>query len=206
VAVCAPVTGCGLLPGDRIPVDGCGARWLPAVDVSSSPENALPLEAQPHGSAPAMPQISSGPAGAGVRRAWRRNGPGPDHRPRRAGPRRARRPIQSLADRIAGRFSGGGAACWPLASLCFLWQWGTRLVAQVVGRRGPRVMAAWRACVLGAVAGNAFFNWRFQLAIGRARGGLPCPWALATPHSPSPWERAWRLAPACCSAVAMRSR
>jgi len=189
-----------------------------AVGMSPSfhPENPLPAEG---------PQPRHRILGAGM--AFNLSGPAlvlevpPGWRPKKrpwpgsialveARRRRAGADPRASADPVAGRFSVVGAALGPWPRLWFLvGSGGTRFC-------GPKVLAAAPGrvhggmgghAVLGAVAGNAFFTGRFKLANCRARGACPCALGPGRRPPPSPWERAWRLAPACCfPAVAMRSR
>jgi len=126
---------------------------------------------------------SSGPAGAEVAPGWRRNGPGPDHRPRSSRAQARARRDPEPRDRIARPFQRGGLLLLALATFGVWWQWGNQVVGPSVGRRAPGFMRHGAGhAVLGAVAGYAF-----SLALQLWR--LPCfvvglPLCLGAGHAP----------------------
>jgi len=134
------------------------------------------------------PCSSSGPAGAGgcaglgARTALGRiQSPSSSSPGAQAPPPRPRRPDCGV--------QRGGAAGWPLATVCVLvavgapgW-WPQVLAAAPQGHGGMGGHA-----VLGAVAGNAFFHWRFNWRIAVLVVACPLvPWAWHGPP-PSPWS------------------
>ncbi|MCX5930840.1 MAG: cation-translocating P-type ATPase [Cyanobacteria bacterium] len=165
-----------LLPGDRVPVDGEVVEGHSAVDVSSLTGEPLPLEAGPGSELMAGMLNLQAPLELEVRRT------GPESTLARiialveqAQARKA--PIQSLADRVAGRFSVA-VLLLALATFVFWWQWGTRLWPQVLmgadhGGHGAH-------SVLGAAATTPF-SLALQLAIAVLVVACPCALGLATP-------------------------
>ena len=167
-----------LLPGDRIPVDGVVLDGCSAVDVSSFTGEPLPLEAQPGTDLAAGMLNLQAPLVLEVRRA------GAETALARiialveqAQARKA--PIQSLADRIAGRFSVV-VLLLALATFVFWWQWGTRLWPQVLAAAPQGHGGMGGHAVLGAVAGTPF-SLALQLAIAVLVVACPCALGLATP-------------------------
>lgn len=167
-----------LLPGDRIPVDGVVLDGCSAVDVSSFTGEPLPLEAQPGTDLAAGMLNLQAPLVLEVRRA------GAETALARiialveqAQVRKA--PIQSLADRIAGRFSVV-VLLLALATFVFWWQWGTRLWPQVLAAAPQGHGGMGGHAVLGAVAGTPF-SLALQLAIAVLVVACPCALGLATP-------------------------
>jgi len=203
VGGCAPVTACAFGTAQfesmvtRV-LDGLARPWF----LPSFHRRTPALEAQPaHGFWPPASQ-SSGPRCACWRCAGlRRNGPCPDHRPRRAGPGARRDPEPRRP--VAGRFS-----VWvlllPWARLCSWLAVGTRLWPQVLAA-APQGHGAGRACCSG--------RWPVRLFLLRFNGVFwwPCPLvALGLPRPPA-IDVAGRLAPAmllplCSGHSTMRPR
>jgi P-type Cu2+ transporter len=162
-----------LLPGDRVPVDGEVVEGHSAVDVSSLTGEPLPLEAGPGSELMAGMLNLQAPLELEVRRT------GPESTLARiialveqAQARKA--PIQSLADRVAGRFSVA-VLLLALATFVFWWQWGTRLWPQVLMGAGHGAHG-----LLGAAATTPF-SLALQLAIAVLVVACPCALGLATP-------------------------
>jgi Cu2+-exporting ATPase len=171
-----------LLPGDRVPVDGMVLDGASAVDVSSLTGEPVPLEAEVGtelvagmlnlqaplelevrhtGSETALARIISLVEQAQARKA----------------------PIQSLADRVAGRFT---VLVLLLASATFLfwWLWGGRIWPQVLTAAGHQAHASHSGMtapmVLGSTADTPF-SLALQLAIAVLVVACPCALGLATP-------------------------
>jgi len=162
-----------LLPGDRVPVDGEVVEGHSAVDVSSLTGEPLPLEAGPGNELMAGMLNLQTPLELEMRRT------GPESTLARiialveqAQARKA--PIQSLADRVAGRFSVA-VLLLALATFVFWWQWGTRLWPQVLMGAGHGAHG-----LLGAAATTPF-SLALQLAIAVLVVACPCALGLATP-------------------------
>ncbi len=165
-----------LLPGDRVPVDAEVVEGHSAVDVSSLTGEPLPLEAGPGSELMAGMLNLQAPLELEVRRT------GPESSLARiialveqAQARKA--PIQSLADRVAGRFSVA-VLLLALATFVFWWQWGTRLWPQVLMGAGHGAHVGHG--VLGATATTPF-SLALQLAIAVLVVACPCALGLATP-------------------------
>nr|WP_255441558.1 MULTISPECIES: cation-translocating P-type ATPase [unclassified Synechococcus] len=166
-----------LLPGDRVPVDGEVVEGHSAVDVSSLTGEPLPLEAGPGSELMAGMLNLQAPLALEVRRT------GPESTLARiialveqAQARKA--PIQSLADRVAGRFTVA-VLLLALATFLFWWQWGTRLWPHVlmgVAQQAPHGGHG----VLGTSATSPF-SLALQLAIAVLVVACPCALGLATP-------------------------
>jgi len=181
-----------LLPGDRVPVDGLVLEGRSAVDVSSLTGEPLPLQAGPGSELAAGSLNLEAPLTLEVLRS------GSDSAVARiialveeAQARKA--PIQGLADRIAGRFSGA-VLLLAAATFLFWWQWGTTLWPQVLlaapaaqahGAHQALGMAAMgpAAMTAGASHGAAMapLPLALQLAISVLVVACPCALGLATP-------------------------
>jgi len=96
-----------------------------------------------------------------------RNGPGPDHRPRRAG--QGAGADQSLATGLPGRLFSVVVLLLALATLCSGWQWGTKVWPRcwAAAPQGHGAWAGMRARAWPVVLFHWRFNWR-----------LPCSWCL----------------------------
>jgi len=173
-----------LLPGDRVPVDGLVLEGRSAVDASSLTGEPLPLQAGPGSELAAGSLNLEAPLTLQVLRS------GSDSAVARiialveeAQARKA--PIQGLADRIAGRFSG---LVLMLAGATFLfwWQWGTKLWPQVL-EAAPSAQAHGGHQAIGMAAGAlhgaamAPLPLALQLAISVLVVACPCALGLATP-------------------------
>jgi len=169
----------------------------------ASPEEPLPLEAQP-GTDLAAACSSSRPRWCWSAPGWRRKRPWPGCialRPSR--PRRARRRSRQPRRPDSGRFQACGAAAGPWATFVFWWQVGHQGCGPGVWPPRPRVMAAGRACRARAVAGTPFSTGAFQLRLAVLVVACPCcPWPG---HAPPPITvgRAGARSVLLCSAVAI---
>ncbi len=186
-----------LLPGDRVPVDGLVLAGHSAVDVSSLTGEPLPLQAGPGSELAAGSLNLEAPLTLEVLRS------GSDSAVARiialveeAQARKA--PIQGLADRIAGRFSGA-VVLLAAATFLFWWQWGTTLWPQVLlaapaaqahGAHQAVGMAATGMAAMGSAAMTAGslhgaamapLSLALQLAISVLVVACPCALGLATP-------------------------
>jgi Cu2+-exporting ATPase len=173
-----------LLPGDRVPVDGLVLEGHSAVDGSSLTGEPLPLQAGPGSELAAGCLNLEAPLTLQVLRS------GSDSAVARiialveeAQARKA--PIQGLADRIAGRFSGV-VLLLAAATFLFWWQWGTKLWPQVL-QTAPSAHAHGGHQALGMAAGAlhgaamAPLPLALQLAISVLVVACPCALGLATP-------------------------
>ena len=173
-----------LLPGDRVPVDGLVLEGHSAVDGSSLTGEPLPLQAGPGSELAAGCLNLEAPLTLQVLRS------GSDSAVARiialveeAQARKA--PIQGLADRIAGRFSGV-VLLLAAATFLFWWQWGTKLWPQVL-QTAPAAHAHGGHQALGMAAGAlhgaamAPLPLALQLAISVLVVACPCALGLATP-------------------------
>jgi len=173
-----------LLPGDRVPVDGLVLEGHSAVDGSSLTGEPLPLQARPGSELAAGCLNLEAPLTLQVLRS------GSDSAVARiialveeAQARKA--PIQGLADRIAGRFSGV-VLLLAGATFLFWWQWGTTLWPQVL-QAAPSAQAHGGHQALGMAAGAlhgaamAPLPLALQLAISVLVVACPCALGLATP-------------------------
>ena len=186
-----------LLPGDRVPVDGLVLEGRSAVDASSLTGEPLPLQAGPGSELAAGSLNLEAPLTLQVLRS------GSDSAVARiialveeAQARKA--PIQGLADRIAGRFSGL-VLLMAGATFLFWWQWGTKLWPQVLqaapsaqahGGHQAVGMAATGMAAMGSAdmaagalhsAAMAPLPLALQLAISVLVVACPCALGLATP-------------------------
>ena len=186
-----------LLPGDRVPVDGLVLEGRSAVDASSLTGEPLPLQAGPGSELAAGSLNLEAPLTLQVLRS------GSDSAVARiialveeAQARKA--PIQCLADRIAGRFSGL-VLLLAGATFLFWWQWGTKLWPQVLlaapsaqahGGHQAVGMAATGMAAMGSAAMTAGglhgaamapLPLALQLAISVLVVACPCALGLATP-------------------------
>ncbi len=167
-----------LLPGDRVPVDGQVLEGCSAVDVSALTGEPLPIQAEPGtelaaGSLNLEAQLDLEVRRSGAESAIARIIQLVD----RAQARKA--PIQGLADRIAGRFTGL-VLLLALATFLFWWLWGAAQWPEVLevdhsshGDHGGHG-------VFGADATSAF-GLGLQLAIAVLVVACPCALGLATP-------------------------
>ena len=173
-----------LLPGDRVPVDGLVLEGHSAVDGSSLTGEPLPLQAGPGSELAAGSLNLEAPLTLQVLRS------GSDSAVARiialveeAQARKA--PIQGLADRIAGRFSGV-VVLLAAATFLFWWQWGTTLWPQVL-QTAPSAQAHGGHQAIGMAAGAlhgaamAPLPLALQLAISVLVVACPCALGLATP-------------------------
>ncbi|MEI6359112.1 MAG: cation-translocating P-type ATPase [Synechococcus sp. ELA619] len=173
-----------LLPGDRVPVDGLVLEGRSAVDASSLTGEPLPLQAGPGSELAAGSLNLEAPLTLQVLRS------GSDSAVARiialveeAQARKA--PIQGLADRIAGRFSGV-VLLLAGATFLFWWQWGTKLWPQVL-QAAPSAQAHGGHQAVGMAAGSlhgaamAPLPLALQLAISVLVVACPCALGLATP-------------------------
>lgn len=173
-----------LLPGDRVPVDGLVLEGRSAVDASSLTGEPLPLQAGPGSELAAGSLNLEAPLTLQVLRS------GSDSAVARiialveeAQARKA--PIQGLADRIAGRFSGV-VVLLAGATFLFWWQWGTKLWPQVL-QAAPSAHAHGGHQAVGMAAGAlhgaamAPLPLALQLAISVLVVACPCALGLATP-------------------------
>ena len=173
-----------LLPGDRVPVDGLVLEGRSAVDASSLTGEPLPLQAGPGSELAAGSLNLEAPLTLQVLRS------GSDSAVARiialveeAQARKA--PIQGLADRIAGRFSGL-VVLLAGATFLFWWQWGTKLWPQVL-QAAPSAQAHGGHQAIGMAAGSlhgaamAPLPLALQLAISVLVVACPCALGLATP-------------------------
>jgi Cu2+-exporting ATPase len=173
-----------LLPGDRVPVDGLVLEGRSAVDASSLTGEPLPLQAGPGSELAAGSLNLEAPLTLQVLRS------GSDSAVARiialveeAQARKA--PIQGLADRIAGRFSGL-VLLLAGATFLFWWQWGTKLWPQVL-QAAPSAQAHGGHQAIGMAAGSlhgaamAPLPLALQLAISVLVVACPCALGLATP-------------------------
>ena len=173
-----------LLPGDRVPVDGLVLEGRSAVDASSLTGEPLPLQAGPGSELAAGSLNLEAPLTLQVLRS------GSDSAVARiialveeAQARKA--PIQGLADRIAGRFSGL-VLLLAGATFLFWWQWGTKLWPQVL-QAAPSAQAHGGHQAIGMAAGAlhgaamAPLPLALQLAISVLVVACPCALGLATP-------------------------
>ena len=173
-----------LLPGDRVPVDGLVLEGRSAVDASSLTGEPLPLQAGPGSELAAGSLNLEAPLTLQVLRS------GSDSAVARiialveeAQARKA--PIQGLADRIAGRFSGL-VVLLAGATFLFWWQWGTTLWPQVL-QTAPSAQAHGGHQAIGMAAGSlhgaamAPLPLALQLAISVLVVACPCALGLATP-------------------------
>jgi len=185
VGGCAPVTGCRRSPqltafGRMVWV----LRWLLGRGcLRASPRTPAAGGTSRQGSGARACSIFQAPPGAGVRPAGAVTGLARIIALVGAGLRPQRRPIQSLADRIAGRFQRGGGCCCPWPRLGFWWH-GAPGCGPRCWPPPPQVMAAgcW-AAVARAVAGTPF-SLALQLAIAVS-------WWL--PLCLGPWHTPTRL-------------
>ena len=173
-----------LLPGDRVPVDGLVLEGRSAVDASSLTGEPLPLQAGPGSELAAGSLNLEAPLTLQVLRS------GSDSAVARiialveeAQARKA--PIQGLADRIAGRFSGV-VLLLAGATFLFWWQWGTKLWPQVL-QAAPSAQAHGGHQAIGMAAGSlhgaamAPLPLALQLAISVLVVACPCALGFATP-------------------------
>ena len=173
-----------LFPGDRVPVDGLVLEGRSAVDASSLTGEPLPLQAGPGSELAAGSLNLEAPLTLQVLRS------GSDSAVARiialveeAQARKA--PIQGLADRIAGRFSGL-VVLLAGATFLFWWQWGTTLWPQVL-QTAPSAQAHGGHQAIGMAAGSlhgsamAPLPLALQLAISVLVVACPCALGLATP-------------------------
>ena len=175
-----------LLPGDRVPVDGLVLEGRSAVDASSLTGEPLPLQAGPGSELAAGSLNLEAPLTLQVLRS------GSDSAVARiialveeAQARKA--PIQGLADRIAGRFSGL-VLLLAGATFLFWWQWGTTLWPQVL-QTAPSAQAHGGHQAIGMAAGSLHgaamaplpLPLALQLAISVLVVACPCALGLATP-------------------------
>jgi Cu2+-exporting ATPase len=173
-----------LLPGDRVPVDGLVLEGRSAVDASSLTGEPLPLQAGPGSElaagslnleAPLTLQVLRSGSDSAVARIMAL---GEEAQARKA-------PIQGLADRIAGRFSGL-VLLLAGATFLFWWQWGTTLWPQVL-QTAPSAQAHGGHQAIGMAAGSlhgaamAPLPLALQLAISVLVVACPCALGLATP-------------------------
>jgi len=160
-----------LLPGDRVPVDGRVLEGCSALDVSSLTGEPLPVQARPGRELAAGSLNLEAPLDLEVLR------PGSASAVARiialveqAQARKA--PIQALADRVAGRFTGA-VLLLALATLLFWWLWGAQLWPQVLHAHGGHHS-------LGQGATTPF-SLALQLSIAVLVVACPCALGLATP-------------------------
>jgi len=168
-----------LLPGDRVPVDGLVLEGRSAVDASSLTGEPLPLQAGPGSELAAGSLNLEAPLTLQVLRS------GSDSAVARiialveeAQARKA--PIQGLADRIAGRFSGL-VLLLAGATFLFWWQWGTKLWPQVL-QAAPSAQAHGGHQAVGMAATGMAAMGSADMAAGALHGAamapLPLPLAL----------------------------
>ncbi|MDA0718433.1 MAG: heavy metal translocating P-type ATPase [Cyanobacteria bacterium] len=165
-----------LLPGDRVPVDGVVLEGCSAVDVSGLTGEPLPLQAAAGSElaagslnleAPLVLEVSRRGVDSAIARII--------YLVERAQARKA--PIQTLVDRIAGRFTLMVLAL-AVATLLFWWLIGTEIWPQVLNSPHPAAHAGHG--VLGASADSPF-ALALQLAIAVLVVACPCALGLATP-------------------------
>ena len=165
-----------LLPGDRVPVDARVLEGSSALDISSLTGEPLPLQAV------AGMELAAGSLNLEGVLTLEVLRPGSQSAVARiialveqAQARKA--PIQSLADRIAGRFSVA-VLLLALATLLFWWLWGTRLWPQVLAGAPAMHQHAGHSLGLGA---SSPFALALQLSIAVLVVACPCALGLATP-------------------------
>ena len=165
-----------LLPGDRVPVDARVLEGSSALDISSLTGEPLPLQAT------AGMELAAGSLNLEGVLTLEVLRPGSQSAVARiialveqAQARKA--PIQSLADRIAGRFSVA-VLLLALATLLFWWLWGTRLWPQVLAASPAMHQHAGHSLGLGA---SSPFALALQLSIAVLVVACPCALGLATP-------------------------
>ena len=170
-----------LLPGDRVPVDGLVLEGYSAVDVSALTGEPLPLQAEPGQELAAGSLNLEAALDLEVRRSGAESAIARIIQlVERAQARKA--PIQGLADRIAGRFTGLVLGL-ALVTLLFWWLWGALqwpqvLAADPMGHGGHASHGGHG--VLGAGATTPF-GLGLQLAIAVLVVACPCALGLATP-------------------------
>ena len=167
-----------LLPGDRVPVDGQVLEGCSAVDVSALTGEPLPIQAEPGtelaaGSLNLEAQLDLEVRRSGDESAIARIIQLVD----RAQARKA--PIQGLADRIAGRFTGL-VLLLALATFLFWWLWGAAQWPEVLEADHSSHGGHGGHGVFGAGATSAF-GLGLQLAIAVLVVACPCALGLATP-------------------------
>jgi len=165
-----------LLPGDRVPVDGLVLEGRSAVDASSLTGEPLPLQAGPGSELAAGSLNLEAPLTLQVLRS------GSDSAVARiialveeAQARKA--PIQGLADRIAGRFSGL-VLLLAGATFLFWWQWGTKLWPQVL-QAAPSAQAHGGHQAVGMAATGMAAMGSADMAAGALHGAAMAPLPLA---------------------------
>ena len=165
-----------LLPGDRVPVDGLVLEGRSAVDASSLTGEPLPLQAGPGSELAAGSLNLEAPLTLRVLRS------GSDSAVARiialveeAQARKA--PIQGLADRIAGRFSGL-VLLMAGATFLFWWQWGTKLWPQVL-QAAPSAQAHGGHQAVGMAATGMAAMGSADMAAGALHGAAMAPLPLA---------------------------
>ena len=165
-----------LLPGDRVPVDGLVLEGRSAVDASSLTGEPLPLQAGPGSELAAGSLNLEAPLTLQVLRS------GSDSAVARiialveeAQARKA--PIQGLADRIAGRFSGL-VLLMAGATFLFWWQWGTKLWPQVL-QAAPSAQAHGGHQAVGMAATGMAAMGSADMAAGALHGAAMAPLPLA---------------------------
>ena len=165
-----------LLPGDRVPVDGLVLEGRSAVDASSLTGEPLPLQAGPGSELAAGSLTLEAPLTLRVLRS------GSDSAVARiialveeAQARKA--PIQGLADRIAGRFSGL-VLLLAGATFLFWWQWGTKLWPQVL-QAAPSAQAHGGHQAVGMAATGMAAMGSADMAAGALHGAAMAPLPLA---------------------------
>ena len=165
-----------LLPGDRVPVDGLVLEGRSAVDASSLTGEPLPLQAGPGSELAAGSLNLEAPLTLRVLRS------GSDSAVARiialveeAQARKA--PIQGLADRIAGRFSGL-VLLLAGATFLFWWQWGTKLWPQVL-QAAPSAQAHGGHQAVGMAATGMAAMGSADMAAGALHGAAMAPLPLA---------------------------
>ncbi len=170
-----------LLAGDRVPVDGLVLEGNSAVDVSSLTGEPLPLEASPG------MELASGSLNLEATLVIEVKRIGAETALARiiglveqAQARKA--PIQSLADRVAGRFCYGVVSL-AIATFFFWWQLGTRLWPSVLNATGQGLLHGnghdFHASMGGAA--ETPVGLALQLSIAVLVIACPCALGLATP-------------------------
>ncbi|MFM7733526.1 MAG: heavy metal translocating P-type ATPase, partial [Cyanobium sp.] len=165
-----------LLPGDRVPADAVVQEGHSAVDTASLTGEPLPQPVAPGSELAAGMLNLTAPLDLEVRRSGAHSAIARIVQlVERAQARKA--PIQSLADRIAGRFTVM-VLLLAVATFVFWWRWGSRFMGS------PALEAA-----LGHGHGHAFSHpavlsplaLAVQLAIAVLVVACPCALGLATP-------------------------
>jgi Cu2+-exporting ATPase len=171
-----------LLPGDRVPVDGVVLEGASAVDVSSLTGEPVPLEAEVGTELVAGMLNLQAPLELEVRHIGSKTALARIIAlVEQAQARKA--PIQSLADRVAGRFTGL-VILLAVATFLFWWLCGTRIWPHVLMVTAHQALVGHAGMTAHSVLGSTAetpFSLALQLAIAVLVVACPCALGLATP-------------------------